>query len=170
MLLFILIFSNIPAFPQDILENFSDGMYEKNINLNYDRIEQSTWNKYFKSQAKVFRKSWGKNKNLFKPEYKTSFARVLIAIDQNGKIISYKIKSSCVPYKDEIFINQVKQTINTIDKLDSLPSDYRSDFLIFTVKFHTKLPQNLDVVKIDWKRYGYADIELDKRRIDIKLK
>ena len=170
ILLFILSFSNIPTFSQDIVENFSYEEYEKNITLNYNRIEQSTWNKYFKSQAKVLKKNLGKNKNLFTSDYKTSYARVLFVINQNGEIISYNIKSSCVPYNDKLFINQVKQTINAIEKFDSLPSDYRSDFLIFTVKFHSKLPQNLNAGKVDWKRYGYADIDIDKRNTNIILK
>lgn len=169
-ILFLLIFSNIPAFSQDILENFSGGIYENNITLNYNRIERSTWNKYFKAQAKTVKKNWRKNKSLFSPKYKTSYARVLIAIDRNGEILSYKIKSSCVPCKDEIFINQVKQTLNSIGKFDSLPSDYRYNFLIFTVKFHSKLPQDINTVKIDWQRYGFADIEIDKRGVDIILK
>ncbi|MCM1265837.1 MAG: hypothetical protein NC200_06525, partial [Candidatus Gastranaerophilales bacterium] len=138
ILLFLLYFSNIPAFSQDILENFSDYIYDGNITLNYNRIERSTWNKYFKAQAKIIKKNWRKNKSLFSPKYKTSYARVLIAVDKNGEILSYKIKSSCVPTNDEIFINQVKKTINSIGKFDNLPSNYRYNILIFTVKLHSK--------------------------------
>lgn len=138
--------------------------------MNYNRIERSTWNKYFKAQAKIIKKNWRKNKSLFSSKYKTSYARVLIAVDKNGEILSYKIKSSCVPSNDEIFINQVKKTINSIGKFDNLPSNYRYSILIFTVKFHSKLPQDLNTIKIDWQRYGFADIEIDKRGADIILK
>lgn len=170
ILLFLLSVSNIPAFSQDALEKFSNGIYEKNIALHYNQTERSTWNKYFKAQAKTIKKSWRKNKNLFSPKYKTSYARVLVAIDKNGKIVSYKIKSSCVPCGDEIFIKQVNQTINSIGKFDSLPTDYKYDLLIFTVKFHSKLSQDLNLNRIDWQRYGFADIEIDKQGADIILK
>lgn len=170
LILFLLYLTSLSVYAQDVLANFSYAAHEKSMTLNYDRIERSSWNKYFKTQAKTLKKGWQKNKGLFTPEYTTSFARVLFAVNQKGEIISYKIKSSCIPSRDEIFINQLKQTINSIEKFDRLPSDYRYDFIIFTAKFHSTLPKDLNTAKIDWQRYGFADIEIDNHNTNIILK
>lgn len=130
--------------------------------------EQSVLNKYFKRQARKLKKSWMKNKNIFiDSKYKTSYARVLFTVNSNGEILSYQIKSSCIPSGDKIFIEQVNNTIKEVKKFDKFPANYNNTSASFTVKFHVNFPLNLSETGIDWARYGISDIELDNHKFVI---
>lgn len=128
------------------------------------------WQKYFTKYSHKLRKNWKKNKQLYNNKnYNTSYARVLFKVDKNGKILSYDIKSSCVPFNDTIFIEKVKQTIDLAGKPAPLPAIYKDDDVEFTIKFHIHLPDQINTQNIDWIRYGIADVELDNRKAKIIL-
>ena len=152
-------------------DDFEYGKYETIITEQYNKVEKSQWNRYFKKCSKKFIKNWKYNKELFKNNnYKTSYARVMLIVDKEGQILSYKIKSSCIPYKDTDFLEKIEYSIKTVNKLAPLPENYKYDFIEFTIKFHTKLPDSINSKNIDWERYGVADIEIDNRNKNIFLK
>lgn len=148
----------------------TDSMNERDLIYYYNHISSSEWNKYFRKQAKKIKRHWKNNKVLFSPEYETSYVRVLIKLNKYGEIISYDIKSSCVPYNNSEFTKHIKSTINNIGYFEPLPQNYGYDYAVFTIKFHSELPQKINKSNIDWNKYGIADIEVDKKSAEVVIR
>lgn len=142
---------------------YADNKYA--IISSYKKVLQDDWEKYFNKQTKLLKKSWKKEVKLKDDKYKTSYARVLFFVNRNGNILSYQIKSSCIPKDDKIFMNSVEDTIKKIGKFNPLPSNYNNDLIVFTVKFNSYIPKKYQNSKnVEWDRYGIADIELSQNK------
>jgi len=160
LVLVIFSFISSQVFAFDEISAFENNKNE--YNLGYKNLEKSLWKKYFKKQAKIAQKLWQKSEIHKDLKYDTSFARVFLLVNKEGKIVSYEIKSTCVPYKDEKFINEVNNFLSKVI-FAKLPSEYNFDLIAFTLKLHKKLPDRINPTRINWNSYGYADIELDSK-------
>jgi len=176
VLLFLLLitsflFSSMETFA---IENAKDNdisydSIKDDVIIRYGQIEKSVWKKYFKKQAKITKKIWKKSVVHSNTKYDTSYLRVLLFINEHGQIISYKTMSSCMPYKDETFKQEVEKVLSSV-KFTPLPKDYKYHFLVFTIKFHSKLPANINSSRINWDSYGIADIELANKSFKTIIK
>ena len=166
----ILLIQPSPAATGDF-DNFVYANCESDVIFSYKKTEAAEWNKYFKSYAKKLKKNFKKNKQIFKDKkYRTSYARIIFIVNKKGELLSYKIKSSCTPANDKEFLNIIKKTIDITSSPAPLPANFENDFIVFTIKFHTNLPNHLNTKNIDWQRYGIADIEMDNHNIEVFLK
>lgn len=128
---------------------------------NFLNSDQNEWKQYFNNQAKVIRKQWKKEKVLLNDnKYRTAYVRVLFFVNNKGKILSYQIKSSCIPKGDKKFIEAVERTISNIPKLKDTPQSFKHDTIVYTVKFSSYLPKFRSTQYVDWNRYGVADVEV----------
>lgn len=154
LFLLILLGCNLPAYSNNevIYTNF------------YKSLSASEWNNYFKKYDKELRKNWKKNKQIFANEkYSTSYAKVMFKINKNGEISLYDIKSSCIPSKDELFLEKVKQTIDKTSKLKPLPAKYLYDATVFSIKFYTILPAHTNYSNMTRKACGVSCSEIDTK-------
>lgn len=134
---------------------------QKEIEYNYSNVPTKEWEKYFNNQAKIIRKEWKKEKTLLNDDkYKTAYVRVLFFVNNKGDILSYQIKSSCIPKGDKKFIEAVGRTISNIPKLKDTPQSFKHDTIVYTVKISSYLPKFRSTQYVDWNRYGVADVEV----------
>ncbi len=128
---------------------------------NFLNSDQNEWKQYFNNQAKLIRKQWKKEKVLLNDnKYRTAYVRVLFFVNNKGEILSYQIKSSCIPKGDKKFIEAVERTISNIPKLKDTPQSFKHDTIVYTVKFSSYLPKFRNTQYVDWNRYGVADVEV----------
>ena len=137
---------------------------ETEIASKYHSVAPQIWEKYFKKQTKLATKLWKKQAILNNQKYKTSYARVLVYLNEDGSLKFYDIKSSCVPKGDTEFIKTIEESVLWKVKFEKLPSEYKGNMLVFTIKFHSNLPNSFNVKNIEWRRYGIADIEVGKEK------
>ena len=121
-------------------------------------VEKKDLTTYFKSQTKNVQKVWQKESIIKSTKYKTSYARVFFKLGNNGEILSYKIKSSCIPKDDTEFLQAVERTVSTI-KFNKIPTSYKNKDFNFTIKFNSYL-SDYKRKNIDWHSYGIANIEV----------
>ena len=136
----------------------------------YEDMDHNIWENYFKRQTKLITKAWKKQTILKNPKYNTSYARVLVYLNQDGCLKFYDIKSSCIPKDDTEFMKTVEESVLWKLKLEKLPSEYKNSIIAFTIKFHTKLPNSISAKNIEWNRYGIADIEVGKEKSTLYIK
>ena len=147
----------------NINDNYGDNKYS--VVNSYRNVLQKDWEKYFTKQSKQLTKIWKKETILKNIKYKTSYARIMFFVSKKGEILSYQIKSSCIPKDDTVFLDSIENTIKKFGKFDILPSNYNKDFIVFTVKFNSYIPPKYQNVKnIEWDRYGVVDIEISQNK------
>lgn len=150
---------------QEEVVKYSYGDNKYIIVSDYKKVLQDDWEKYFKKQTKLLKKTWKKEVILKEDKYKTSYARVLFFVNRNGNILSYQVKSSCIPKGDTKFMGSVENTIKKFAKFNALPANYNNDLIVFTIKFNSYIPKKYQNAKnIEWDRYGIADIELSQNK------
>lgn len=134
---------------------------QKEIEYNYSNVPTKEWEKYFNNQTKLISNQWKKEKSILNNDkYKTAYVRVLFFISNKGKILSYQIKSSCIPQYDKNFLKAVEHTISNIKKLKNTPQSFKHNTIVYTVKFNSYLPKFKNTQHVDWNRYGVADVEV----------
>ena len=170
-LLLSFIFSPMTAFAieQTCDVDISYESIKEDVIAGYIKPEKTVWKKYFKKQAKTIKKIWKKSPVHLNSIYDTSYVRVLVFVNKDGKIISYETKSSCIPYGDTVFKKEVENVLSKV-KFSNLPNDYNYHLIAFTLKFHSQLPANINVSRLNWDRYGLADIELSNKKIKTIIK